>query len=92
MEQWTPDTQEEKMKTSCQQMSKELPRWTELMQGPLDHWHCRLSLSGHYPFCAHTPSPEAIVPIHLHPLSQTNRHSALPFLFYPGGQGNHEGE
>ena len=86
-EQQTLDTQEEKMKSSCQQMSKEVSRWAEPMQGPLAHWyrpirHLPLSLPGPYPFSAHTPSPEAILPIHLHPFPQTNRHSVLPFFCF----------
>ena len=56
---------------------KEVSRWTKPTQAPLAHWSHPirpplLSLPGTYPFSAHIPSPEAVVPIHLHPLPQTN--------------------
>ena len=56
---------------------KEVLRWSQAMQALLVHWNHpirspSLSLPGPYLFSAHTPSPEAIVPIYLHPLPQTN--------------------
>ena len=68
-----------------------MSRWAEPTQTPLAHWPHPirpppLSLPGTYPFSAHTPSPEAVVPGHLHPLPQTKAilYPSLVFSRWPG--------
>ena len=91
MEHLTLDTQVEKMKTSWKLRTKNVSRWAETTQAPVSCWCSTIrllppSLSDTYPLSTHTPPPEAIIPIHLHPHPQTSAILCPSFFFsrWPG--------